>query len=310
LPTGLDGIGRRDPSLYAVGALSAGGLVTAAYLIIAHRDPAMFHRLVGSLPADALVYAHIDARADLAPFSSCPRDIRFLSDRLEPNWGSWTMVEATARLLEAALGDATVSRCTLISGQCYPILAPSAFASWELAPVDRLEIVPAPNAETHKYAWRYERRWSGSGYPHPHSPAVVVSSALNRRFGRRLDPLTPLAGRRLFAGTAWWSFTRRTAEHAAEVARNDRALTRYFSHTYCPDEAFWHTVVAEFLDSSSVGCEPTYAKWLGSAHPAPLSPEDLIREARSGRFAFARKFSSDQTDLLDLVDRLRTGKAA
>jgi len=284
--------------------------VTAAYLILAHRDPAMFHRLVGSLPPDALVYAHIDAQSDLGPFSSCPRDVCFLSDRLKLNWGSWTMVEATTRLLEAALGDATVSRCTLLSGQCYPILAPSALVSWELAPVDRLELVPAPNAETHKYAWRYERRWSGSGYARPHSPAVVVSSALNRRFGRRLDPLTPLAGRRLFAGTAWWSFTRRTAEHAAEVARTDLALTRYFAHTYCPDEAFWQTAVAQFLDPSSVECEPTYAKWLGGSHPAPLSPEDLIREARSGRFAFARKFSSDQTDLLDLVDRLRTGKAA
>ena len=219
------------------------------------------------------------------------------------------MVETTARLLEAALGDATVSRCTLLSGQCYPILPPSALASWELAPVDRLEIVPAPNAETHKYAWRYERRWSGSGYPIP-TRLPSWSRACSIGGLAAALPLTPLAGRRLFAGTAWWSFTRRTAGHAAEVARNDPALTRYFSHTYCPDEAFWHTVVAEFLDSSSVGCEPTYAKWLGGAHPAPLSREDLIREARSGRFAFARKFSSDQTDLLDLVDRLRAGKAA
>jgi hypothetical protein len=279
--------------------------MTAAYLVVAHRDPVMFRRLVAALPADAIVYAHIDLRADMEPFTAgCPA-VSFLAERMAPNWASWTMVEVTIRLLEAGLADDSVTRYTLLSGQCYPILTPAALTAWQAESIDRLDIVPAPDSACDKEPWRFQRRWSGSGFRNPHSMYARVLGAAIRRFGLRVDPSAALAGRSLFAGSAWWSFTRRTAERACEVARSDHALTDYFSHTFCPDESFWHTAVAGSLDFATLGCEPTYVKWTGGAHPAPLTPEDLIREAARGRFAFARKFFSDQVELLDLVDRLR-----
>ena len=36
--------------------------MTAAYLIVAHRDPVMFQRLVAALPNDAPAYAHMNAQ--------------------------------------------------------------------------------------------------------------------------------------------------------------------------------------------------------------------------------------------------------
>ena len=188
--------------------------MTAAYLIIAHRDPPMFHRLVAALPADAAVYAHINAQVNEEPFKvGCP-SVTFLAERLTPDWYSWAMVEVTARLLELALADASVTRCTLLSGQCYPILTPSALATWQAEPVDHLEIVSAPNPAWGKHAWRFERRWSGSGYRDSHPLFVHASIELNRRFGRRIDPSIALNGRGLYAGSGWWSFTRPTAERA------------------------------------------------------------------------------------------------
>lgn len=279
--------------------------MTAAYLIVAHRDPAMFQRLVAALPNEASVYAHIDARVQIEPFKEGCGRVTFLDERMPINWGSWAQVQAAMHLLEAALADSSVTRCTLLSGQCYPILSPSALDSWQQEPIDFLEIVAAPNSAWGKEAWRFDRRWSGHGYRNPHSPVAVASAALIRRFAARQDPSAALGGRRLYAGPQWWSFTRSTAELAVHAARHDRALTQYFSHTYCPDESFWHTAIGSDIDLGRLDRGCTYINWDGTAHPAPLTSEDVIREAHSASFAFARKFSSNQPELLEVVDQLR-----
>lgn len=279
--------------------------MTAAYLIMAHRDPAMFRRLVAALPEDASIIAHINARVDAEPFKmGCP-PAKFLDRRLSPNWAGWGLVEVTIRLLEVALADPNVTRCTLISGQCYPILTAAALAVWQDEPVDRLEIVSAPNADRGKPAWRFNRRWRRRGFHNPDSLVAKAANVATRWLGPRRDPAAALGGRALYAGSTWWSFTRSTAEYALDVAHNDGAMRRYFSHVFAPEEAFWQTALAPHLDFANIGCDPTYCKWDGGAHPAPLTSEDLIREASRGRFAFARKFSSNEPELLDLVDRLR-----
>jgi hypothetical protein len=265
--------------------------MTAAYLITAHRDPAMFRRLVTALPEDASIVVHINARVDAEPFKmGCP-SVTFVDRRLSTNWAGWGFVEATIGLLEVALADPNVTRCTLISGQCYPILTPAALAAWQGEPVDRLEIAPAPNADEGKPAWRFDRRWHRRGFRNPDSLVAKAAYVATRRLGPRRDPAAELGGRALYAGSTWWSFTRSTAEYA--------------SHVFIPCEAFWQTAVAPRLDFATIGCDPTYCKWEGGPHPAPLTSEDLIREASGGRFAFARKFSSKEPELLDLVDHLR-----
>jgi len=279
--------------------------LTAAYLIMAHRDPAMFRRLVIALPSDASLIAHIDARVDAEPFRTGCDSVTFLHHRLSPNWGSWGLVKVAVRLLEVALADASVTKCTLISGQCYPILAPSALRAWQDEAVDHIEIVSAPSAEWGKPVWRFERRWSSRGFRNPHSLVARTAGALTRQLGQRRDPVRALGGRSLYAGSTWWSFKRSTAEYALDVAHHDKVLTAYFSHVFSPDEAFWQTAVANQLDFTNLAYPPTYTKWDGAAHPAPLASDDLIREFSLGRYAFARKFSSDKHELLDLVDRLR-----
>ncbi len=279
--------------------------MTAAYLIMAHRDPAMFRRLVTALPEDASIIAHITARVDAEQFKmGCP-SVKFLDRRLSPNWAGWGLVEVTIRLLEVALADSNVTRCTLISGQCYPILTAAALAVWQDEPVDHLEIVPAPNADWGKPAWRFNRRWRRRGFRYPDSLVAKAVNVATRWFGLRRDLGGALGGRALYAGSMWWSFTRSTAEYALDVAHKNVAMRRYFSHVFAPEEAFWQTAVAPRLDFANIGCDPTYCKWEGGPHPAPLTSEDLIREASRGRFAFARKFSSNEPELLDLVDRLR-----
>jgi len=283
--------------------------MTAAYLIMAHRDPPMFRRLVAALPGNTSIIAHVNARADAEPFKmGCP-SVTFVDPRLSPNWGTWSQVEVEIKLLEVALADPNVTRCTFISGQCYPILSAAALVAWQNESVDRLEIAPAPNADRGKPAWRFDRRWRKRGFRNPDSFVAKVLEEATRKFAPRRDPAVALGGRALYAGSSWWSFTRSTAEYALDVAHNNDAMRRYFSHVFIPDESFWQTAVAPRLDFANIGCEPTYCKWEGEVHPAPLTSEDLIREASNGRFAFARKFSSNEHELLDLVDRLRQAQS-
>jgi hypothetical protein len=100
---------------------------TVAYLILAHAADEQLRVLTNALLSDrrSRVYLHLDAKVlDLNWIESmiCPRFV-LIEERTALNWGGYSIVEATLRLLRTALSDPTNRRFVLLSGSCFPLRA-------------------------------------------------------------------------------------------------------------------------------------------------------------------------------------------
>lgn len=280
-----------------------------AFVVLAHTDPTMCHRLISRLAPHGPVHLNVNARVDPEPFASSVSLSRLLTPRHPVYWGGWSMVEAVMRLSHQALADPEVDVVTWLSAQHYPLVDPAAIAA--STPVDRIALHHAPNAEMGKPDWRFRTRFVSSVTPGTRTDVLV--NGLARRLPS-LDYPRILGEHRLYAGTAWWSLTRRTLSEAMEWLTTENDIRRYFAKLCVPDEAVFHTAVGAVLTARAVAegrtdTDPrrmtrgstTFVRWDGGRHPAELDAE-AIRSAADQGWWFARKFVSHREDLLEVAE--------
>lgn len=286
-----------------------------AFMVMAHHEPAQFHRLVDRLTAEgAAVAAHIDAKADLRPFQRS--DVAFAADRVRVNWGGYSQVVCMQRVLSAALAafpDAT--HFQWLSGLDYPVRPLSQF-SRHLADHSGVsfmayEDMTAPGAQfpsipqewfSHDLLAAPGGRWLAR-----HEPRV---SALLRR----LPPRTPPLGYTPFRGSAWSCLTREVAEFLLQelAAGTRRPLLCYFRSIRIPDEIAFQTVLCNSPLASKLAHWPQqpgphallhYIDWSPEReNPAILDESDFEAVVQSGKW-FVRKVTPERSHrLLGLLD--------
>ena len=274
---------------------------------MAHTDPAMCRLLVDRLAAVGPVHLHVNALVDDAPFADVAA--RPVTDRVAVKWGHWSLVEAVLRLSRQALEDPDVDAVTWVSGQHYPLVDPRVIAAAE--PVDRLPLWPLPDASRGKPEWRFTTRFL------PVQPPGGRADVLTHAVLRRLPPIDYrriLGPHRLYGGTAWWSLTRRTLEEMLAFLEQEDEIRRYFQRIVVPDESVFHTAVGAVLarraaEEGVVDPDPTtmtlgsttYVRWKDRPHPEDLDA-DAIRAAAQEGWWFARKFSTQRPDLVEVAE--------
>jgi hypothetical protein len=98
-----------------------------AFLILAHHEPKLLHRLLERLSADwAHCFVHVDRKADIKQFQDeVPRkNVTFLpmSQRVSVHWCGYSASSAILNLMRYAMTSAhQPSRFVLLSGVDYPI---------------------------------------------------------------------------------------------------------------------------------------------------------------------------------------------
>lgn len=100
-----------------------------AYLILAHTDPCMLHRLIGSLWVEGHTwfYVHVDKKTDIRPFLPVGNEdwadsCCFLQKRIKVWWGGFSQCKSMWLLLETALkSEEHFDRFVLLSGLDYPL---------------------------------------------------------------------------------------------------------------------------------------------------------------------------------------------
>jgi hypothetical protein len=99
-------------------------------LILAHRNPIIFKELTSCLIDSGIeVFAHIDAKTPVDKFEHNNQNVRFLEDRYYITWGSFSMIEATLSLLKHAVEKGPHQSYSLLSGDTFPVMAPSKLRS-------------------------------------------------------------------------------------------------------------------------------------------------------------------------------------
>jgi Core-2/I-Branching enzyme len=274
-----------------------------AFLILVHEDEEMFRRLVGRVSNIGPVFVHVDAKTHKWRCNdvSCT----FTKDRIPVYWGDWSIVQATVSLLEAALGDSSITRFTLLSGSHYPIVSNQEIIDEAKRPGNIIAARRAPNMpDGTRPEVEYERRFYRTKRPHGLWDQTK-NGFMNRiiYYGRPLDwkVVTPHSGMR--AGSQFWSLERDFAEYCVDQIHSSRPLIDYFRRITCSDEKVFGTLFGEFSDQVAIE-GTTFARWSQGPNPSPLFRTDIEEAILRDQFWFARKFKSSDSPILDWLDTM------
>ncbi|MGQ0464252.1 MAG: glycosyltransferase [Sporichthyaceae bacterium] len=212
------------------------------FLVMAHTDPAQLERLIRRL-APHPVFVHLDERSDRASFAACfaYEHVRVLTGTL--NWAGFSMVEATMRMIEAALADGDCTYLVHLTGQCYPIRPIAELDGFlQSSGRDHIHYLPIDARIPHvqkMVQWRWFFDWEQ--YPlgkwARRAARVGCTAVLPDRGG-------PPGGRVPHWGSAYWALSRECATHVLDVYRTEPALVAFYRRAFASDEQFVHTIVA------------------------------------------------------------------
>lgn len=274
-----------------------------AFLIIAHQDEAMLHRLVRRIAPLGPVFVHVDAKTDTSAWRCENLPCVLLPNRISVFWGDWSMVEATTLLLEAALADPSVQRFSLLSGSHYPIISNDEIVRRAGVARNLVASRSAPNMpDGSRPESEYQRRFYRTRTPNG-VWSRLKNGFMNRVvYGRRpLDwkSVAPSSGMR--AGEQFWSIEREFAEYVVSQIRESGPMIDYFSRIVCSDEKVFATLYGMY-SGDTVLEGTTYSKWAGGPNPAAISQSDIEGALAVEEFWFARKFTSSDLRILDWLD--------
>jgi hypothetical protein len=288
-----------------------------AYLILCHRDPQQFARLIAALDTDAEFFVHVDAKAPAEQFRSATKsaNVHFIADRIKVYWGGFSIVQATLNLMLAGSSRGHYDRYVLLNGLDYPIKPTSRILA-ELRSVPDKEFIRFFNIrEAHpSYVDDAVR------YHFLDAPRILVNRyydarpALKKTLGRVRRRLP--AGYIHVFGHMQWALSDPCVRWILGTDAKDSRLRDFYKHSFAPDERYIHTIVANSPFGESAGGIEPYREY-GTFRMANLhhidpslnktfTERDFDELASSEKF-FVKKITTEQSmELVDLIDaRLR-----
>jgi hypothetical protein len=285
--------------------------VAVAYVLLAHQAPEQVARLVSHLAPNP-VFVHVDSGVVPAIFAQFKAVLSAhpnaqLIARHRSAWASWGIVAASLAGVEHALGSGLAwSHVALISGQHYPLATAGQIDEF-LAPYAANSFLP--NWALPAPTWGKDGGMKRVNYWHTPIKGRKLFVPIKRALPLGLKP---------FGGSMFWWLNRRAASYLVEQAAQNGPTTRFFKHTWIPDELYVPSTIMNSEHAAGVIDENlTYIRWStpNSAHPDDLSAKDFgeLMAAASGPSErggmariklFCRKVSADTPVQLALLDAL------
>ncbi|WGH79844.1 DUF5928 domain-containing protein [Jannaschia ovalis] len=282
-----------------------------AFILLCHKDPEAVIRLADGLTRTGdYVAIHFDARAPATAYAAIEAGLRanpnvaFARKRVKCGWGEWSLVRATLATVETAMeAFPRATHFYMISGDCRPIKsAEFAHDFLDARDVDYIESVDFHTSGWIKTGMREERLI----YRHlfnERSNKRAFYAAMQLQKMLRLERSVP-RGIEMMIGSQWWCLRRGTLEKILGFCRSNRAVMRFFSTTWIPDETFFQTLVRHLVPRAEIESRtPTFLMFTDYGMPATFY-DDHHDMLLSQDFLFARKISPEAFDLKDRLDSL------
>jgi hypothetical protein len=203
----------------------------------------------------------------------------------------------------------------------YPIRSLAEFESQLAASGDgMLGIDPAPGAllDRYRFAWYRLPRVLENRIAHELFGVLSRVRPLRRfmrfqsgrvgcRFAFAKTEGPSARGMTIYRGRQWWALSKRAVAYAvAYVDENPRYVRWFEERAMIPDEAFFHTMLANATGFAFRNDDGRFLRWdgPGGASAAVLTSRDLPAMIASGKF-FARKFDvAADGAVLDALDEI------
>lgn len=295
-----------------------------SYLVVAHADMPNLVRLCSRLPLTARVFVHVDGKVTDAEYRWARARLpaaSFVEPRRRVSWSSFAMVRAELDLIRPAVAVTDPDdHLVLLSGADYPLRPVEDFERFLAdAPFRQHIRAFAIEGTDRKYTMQIDRRWWMDELVGSRRGDRLIRKTLNETAGRLARRTPP---NRAVQGLTWWALTAGCARHVLDTADETPELARFYSHTWCPDEKFVHSIVhaSRFAAETRDGGLADYqgpGQWrLSNFHlidrelAKVWSVDDLDAVRGSDQF-FIRKVSTGKSaSLLDWIDQERLAAAA
>lgn len=273
-----------------------------AYCIVCHKYTPVLRELVMSVGPRNEVYLHVDAKADIEEFSGIADAVNFVEPRVKVDWGTYSQIEATLRLLDATEWS-DCDYIAVISGDTLPLRSDQEIKRYLWANLGREFIYELPLQPHHLDRVRYKHP---SGDLRGRGFMARAWHGIRKRLG--LLPHNPWFGAlpQLAFGSNWFVITPDFRDWIFSFLGSNPEFTEAFRHGHCADELFFATLIEQ---SPFAGKRDPrrymYVDWeTGPQYPRTLDESDFIRlhqatakDDEREHYLFARKFS----DTLDLT---------
>lgn len=276
-----------------------------AILLLCHEAPRQVVRRLSApffQSADVKVYLHYDAQRPAAKLEelrqALPAELQahVLTERVKCKWGEYSLVDATHRLMQAAVNDPgfQADHLMLMSASCVPIRPLSSLQAY-LAGRPGIDFIQAQDIS--------QKRWVKDGleaerYRYYFPFNYITQKSLFERF-TALQRDLKIARKKpedlpIHFGSQWFCLTRQTAEEVCrELSRPE--LQTFFRHSWIPDEFAIQTLVAKVRKPAQIaGFNLTYYEFDERGRPLILDNghfQHLMRQP----FFFARKLAPEAT---------------
>ncbi len=296
-----------------------------AYLILAHDHPRHLQRLVDALSSpDNLVYVHLDAKTDIAPFLGIFNErVMLCPTRIDCAWGNISLVDATLALARMALAGGRCDYYALLSGACYPI-QPNEYIAELLdraAGAEFIETYPFPDARYGKPIERLTRY-----YIRRNRPFVRLKWELQQLINVLLparDYRSHFGGMELVCGSQWWTLTPAALRHVVDYIDRHPKLYAFCRHIDCPDEFLFQLILWNSPFRSRIAHSLTFTHWLpGETGPVAIDAtylarfrapfvvdsDDNLAPTPKREVVYARKFTDRSASVVDALDEVLAEK--
>lgn len=279
-----------------------------AYLILAHNEFGLLQRLVSALDdARNDIYVHIDRRCQSLPELRTMKSELHVYSEVKVYWGDSSMLDAEFFLFKKA-AEGKYDYYHLLSGVDFPVKSNDYIDSYcearnGFAFLDSYHCPDGETADKMK-VWHlfphYFTNQSGSLF----SFRRIMRALFNR--GQRYLHLFRNQGVDFRKGAQWMSLPDEILRY---LITKESYAKRIFTHTFCPDEYFVQTIIYDspyreraFANEWDGTGNARYIDWSGD-NVKVLTMED-IEAIRKTDALFARKFSSEHSDVIDAIEQM------
>ena len=309
--------------------------MTLSYLILAHKNPSQFHRMVKKLDAENVYFfVHIDKTVDNAPFKQAfihSKNIFFVEDaeRMVTPWSSIGICKVTLLLLNEVIKKFTSNTyCILLSGQDYPLnnneyiynFYQSNYGNNYIVVEDIKDIWPEWANRFERYNFHLPNKRLNRGiFPIFDSRFLTLRNFKHifyvlKNFGLKTTLNTLGKPKRIHpdylapkGGDTWWALPIETVTEIINYLKEHPDLLDYHTYTHVPDETLFASIVNNLKEQEQIKTTNTYTNWLRNDVELPVTfKENDFEELKqaSKNYLFARKFDVAQDSaILNKLDQ-------
>jgi hypothetical protein len=231
------------------------------FIILAHHQPAIFHRLVKQLSwENSDIVVHIDKRSDLKEFELPEQDnIHFIRKRNKVVWGGWSLTSTICRCLEYALEVSDADYFMYLAGTDFPIKHPQHISTYlaENHPANFLNYYPlVPGIWGYGLIKYYRLKDLKARFiDERHGAQKEHQSTINQFLAGVVGKIEMLLNRHLlprdkdwisfYSGSSRWCLNRISVQFLVDYfhSRSSRKLKNYLRLATNSDELFFQTAI-------------------------------------------------------------------